>query len=294
MNIGGVSIPIPSLPEIVFLALSAIAILGAIVMITRQDAVHSALSLVVVLFQLAGMYVLLNAPFLAVLQVLVYAGAILVLFLFVIMLLQLRAGPNLDKEHPIQKVTAWPIGLLIGVELVVVIALAATLRAPALPAGTVQHNPTSQTQPAPASAAVAGRALNNPGGGWPPSEISFYNGEPRALGVELYTNFLWPFEIASFILLVAVIGAIVLARRDETESEFASSGITLGRSVAVGSPQAAEIEKVLGGQVPDVRVVPTVGGYAGRDPLPTPPQPDAGGRTPPSSAAQVGEDKEQP
>src|SRR6476469_9668533 len=127
-------LPIPSFPQLVFLVLSAIAIIGAILMITRNDAVHSALSLVIVLFQLAGMYVLLNAPFLAVLQVLVYGGAILVLFLFVIMLLQLRSGPQLGKEHNIQRVTAWPIGLLLGAELVLVIFLASSLQAPAIPA----------------------------------------------------------------------------------------------------------------------------------------------------------------
>src|SRR5690348_15051607 len=106
MNIGGMTIPIPSLPQIVFLGLSALAILGALMMVTRRDAVHSAIWLVVVLFRLAGVYVLLNAPFLAALQVLVYAGAILVLFLFVIMLLQLRQGPELRDVHQIQRVAA--------------------------------------------------------------------------------------------------------------------------------------------------------------------------------------------
>src|SRR3954463_8133591 len=117
-------IPIPSFPQLMFLALSAAALVGSILMITRNDAVHSALSLVVVLFQLAGMYVLLNAPFLAVLQVLVYAGAILVLFLFVIMLLQLRAGPNLAHEHNVQPFVAWILGMLIAVLLVTIIAIA--------------------------------------------------------------------------------------------------------------------------------------------------------------------------
>src|SRR5881392_2980519 len=106
--------PIPSFPQLVFLILSAIAIAASLLMITRNDAVHSAVSLVVVLFNLAGMYVLLNAPFLAVLQVLVYAGAILVLFLFVIMILQLRAGPNLSHEHKVQPFVAWILGLVIA------------------------------------------------------------------------------------------------------------------------------------------------------------------------------------
>src|SRR5689334_9660075 len=277
MTIAGMTLAFPSLPQIVFLGLAVIAVAAALLMITRNDAVHSALALVIVLFQLAGMYVLLNAPFLAVLQVLVYAGAILVLFLFVIMLLQLRSGPQLGKEHNIQRVTAWPIGLLLGAELVLVIFLASSLQAPAIPAGV---------------------NLPNPGGGWPVTRIDTYGGEPRALGIELYTNFLWPFEVASLILLVAVVGAIVLARREDTgATEIVTRGISLGRIVPIGSAQAAEIEKTLAGEVPNVRVL--AGARAGETPVP--PVPTAGvgqpnvtdRRSPPSSGADGAEDRSQ-
>src|SRR6266511_1035772 len=89
----GIDVPIPSLGFIIFATLAGIAIISSLMMITRNDAVHSALWLVVTFFQLAGMYVMLGAEFLAALQVLVYTGAILVLFLFVIMLL------NIGKER---------------------------------------------------------------------------------------------------------------------------------------------------------------------------------------------------
>src|SRR5215217_406679 len=216
-------IPIPSFPQLMFLALSAAAILGSILMITRNDAVHSALSLVVVLFQLAGMYVLLNAPFLAVLQVLVYAGAILVLFLFVIMLLQIREGPQLSQEHRFQPVVAWVLGLTIAALLVLIISLAGNLTAAAAPATLAN-----------------GQAAANPGAGWTPAGIESFGGEPRALGRELYTNFLLPFEVASLILLVAVIGAIVLARREEAVERRVGVGISLGRQYIPGSPQMHE------------------------------------------------------
>ena len=234
----------------------------------------------IVLFQLAGMYVLLNAPFLAVLQVLVYAGAILVLFLFVIMLLQLREGPSLADTHKIQRVVAWPVGLLLGVELVAVITLAATLRAPALPAGTVQHQAAAPVAtPVAVGPAVVGPALNNPGGGWPAEEVALANGQPRALGIELYTNFLMPFEIASFILLVAVVGAIVLARRESlVPNEYATLGITLGRNAAPpGSPQAIEQGKALAHDVPGVRIVRPLGNTYDQD---DPPVPVAAGTQP--------------
>ncbi len=282
LNLGGFAIPVPSVPEIVFLSLAALAVIAALFMITRSDAVHSALLLVIVLFQLAGVYVLLNAPFLAVLQVLVYAGAILVLFLFVIMLLQLREGPSLADTHKIQRVVAWPVGLLLGVELVAVITLAATLKAPPLPAGTIQHQAVAPaTTPVVSGPAVTGAALNNPGGGWPAAEVAAYNGQPRALGVELYTSFLMPFEIASFILLVAVVGAIVLARRESTSpNEYATLGISLGRNAAPpGSPQAIEQGKALARDVPGVRIVRPLGNTYDTD---DPPVPVAAGSRPPA------------
>jgi NADH-quinone oxidoreductase subunit J len=307
MNIGGMTIPIPSLPQIVFLALSALAIVAALIMVTRRDAVHSAIWLVVVLFQLAGVYVLLNAPFLAVLQVLVYAGAILVLFLFVIMLLQLRQGPELGDVHQIQRVAAWPVGLLLGVELVAVIVLASGAGAfnqRPLPPGVQQHvaagaTPAATAAPAGAANGSAPTTYNNPGGGWTPAEIDLYRGEPRALGIELYSNFLLPFEIASFILLLAVVGAVVLARSEElVPSEFRSLGISLGRSAPPGSPQAIEIEKVLGGgQVPGVVVTaaaaaPRMGSApTAQDALTQVPQATADRRSPPSTAADTREDK---
>src|SRR5437773_5666073 len=103
------NIPLPSFGLIVFATLSGIAIVSSLMMITRSDAVHSALWLVVTFFQLAGMYVMLGAEFLAALQVLVYTGAILVLFLFVIMLLNLREhAPKLGGIHIAQMVVAWP------------------------------------------------------------------------------------------------------------------------------------------------------------------------------------------
>src|SRR5438874_13791892 len=114
------NIPLPSFGLIVFATLSGIAIISSLMMITRRDAVHAAWWLVVTCFQLAGMYVMLGAEFLAALQVLVYTGAILVLFLFVIMLLGLREGPKLGGIHRAQMITAWPIGIILVLEIVTV------------------------------------------------------------------------------------------------------------------------------------------------------------------------------
>jgi hypothetical protein len=163
-------------------------------------------------------------------------------------------------------------------------AAGATPAATAAPAGTVNGS--------------APTTYNNPGGGWTAAEIDLYRGEPRALGIELYSNFLLPFEIASFILLLAVVGAVVLARRDEPiPGEFRSLGISLGRGAPPGSPQAIEVEKVLGGQVPGVIVsaanaAPRMGGApTAPDALTHVPQSTADRRSPPSTAADTRADK---
>ena len=202
---------------IVFGALATIAIISSLMMITRRDAVHSALWLVVTFFQLAGMYVMLGAEFLAALQVLVYTGAILVLFLFVIMLLGLREGPKLGGIHRVQMIAAWPVGIILMLELIMVIPFS---------------NPPAQA------------FIDQ----WSTTFIATVGGNVQALGQTLYTNFLFPFEVASLILLLAVVGAIVLARKEEpaeVEEILPSLGISLGRRSVSDSPQEYQIEKKL-------------------------------------------------
>src|SRR5215217_7675456 len=123
VNIFGVVIPLPPFGQIVFLQSAGLAILASFMMITRKNAVHSALWLVLTFFNLAVMYVMLGAEFLAALQVLVYTGAILVLFLFVLMLLGLREKeqPQLGGIHTAQLVAAWPVGLLLALQIVTII-----------------------------------------------------------------------------------------------------------------------------------------------------------------------------
>ena len=120
----------------------------------------------------------------------------------------------------------------------------------------------------------------NPGGGWTSTEIDAYKGQPRALGIELYTNFLMPFEIASFILLVAVVGAIVLARREHaTSEEYSSIGITMGRNAAPpNSPQAIEQARTLMGVVPGIRVVRPLEGDPDAE-VESPPEPVGAGNS---------------
>jgi NADH-quinone oxidoreductase subunit J len=218
---------LPSLGFLIFGGLATVAIVSAFMMITRRNAIHSALWLVVTFFQLAGLYVMLGAEFLAALQVLVYTGAILVLFLFVIMLLNLRErAPQLGGIHLGQVITAWPIGLILLGEISTVI-LFTNLQPLAQNIGD-QYGATKAV--------------------WSAEQVLASGGNVMVLGTTLYTQFLLPFEIASLILLLAVLGAIVLARKEEpaeVEEVVPTVGISLGRRSVSASPQEEQLEKKL-------------------------------------------------
>jgi NADH-quinone oxidoreductase subunit J len=164
-----------------FRIFGVIAIGSALLCITRKNPVSSALWLVVTLFALAALFVLLDAQFIAVLQILVYAGAIMVLFLFVIMLLNLgRPGPTDIRG---------PAGLLTAVVLAG--ALFLLLR------------PFSES-PLPSSIQL------------PPGTITALQqqqGIVASVANPLFSAYLIPFEIASVLLLAAIVGAVVLAKR---------------------------------------------------------------------------------
>lgn len=170
-----------SLLLIVYWAFAGLAVIAAGMCITRRSPVASALWLIMTLFCLAVLFTLLDAPFIGVLQVLVYAGAIMVLFLFVIMLLNLgRPGPGDMKGL----VGAGIAGLL-GVALLV------QLR------GLAQASPPQVIQ-LPAGAVEA---------------LQRQQGVVGAVAGPLFDTYLVPFEITSVLLLAAVVGAVVLAKR---------------------------------------------------------------------------------
>lgn len=171
-----------SVDLILFLVLALVAIAAAIGMLMSQNAVYSALFLVINFFTVAVFYLLLGAPFIAMAQITVYAGAIMVLFLFVIMLLgaeKLSPGKVLPYQRP----------LAIGLAAVLVAEAAYLLFS------RVQST-TAIVQPVVATNSV--EAI-------------------RALGMALFNDYLLPFEITSIVLLVAMVGAIVLTVREKGE-----------------------------------------------------------------------------
>ncbi len=164
--------------SVFFYLLGLIAVVSAIFLVLHKNPVYSAIFLVQTLFAIAGLYLLLNAQFLAIIQILIYAGAIIVLFLFVIMLLNLRKTTEEMQSLFRLKITGF---LLAGV-LIFEIAYLIAGRPDVAPAGT------DITDPA-------------------------HIGSVETVGKTLFTTYLFPFEVASVLLLVAMIGMIVLAKR---------------------------------------------------------------------------------
>ncbi len=166
-----------NLEIIIFAVLALIAVVAAVLMITTRNAVHSALFLVVVMSTLAVFFLGLWAPFVAMVQVTVYAGAIMVLFLFVIMLLGAeKIGARLGRS--------WQVPVAIGLALVV-LGLGVFLLLNTAPIEVVDL---------------------------PAEEIML--GSAEAIGAALYSQWLFPFEAVSILLLVAMIGAVVMTRHE--------------------------------------------------------------------------------
>lgn len=166
-----------------FYMLSGLAVLGGVLVITRRNAVHSALALILTLLAIAGLYLMLYAPFVAGVQIILYAGGIMVLFLFVIMLVSIDKS---QKEEQFNKI--WVIGLLSALGL------------GALFIGVFVQSSRSKTD-------VFGQLLRRP-------LVAFEDSSnTQAVGQLLYQNYVFAFEIASLLLLVAIIGAVVMAKK---------------------------------------------------------------------------------
>ncbi len=165
-------------PQIaVFLVLAAVTVAGAVSLILQRHPIHSALSLIVVMVSLAGLYLLQGAEFVAAVQIIVYAGAIMVLFVFVDHAAQCRRGRTHQRE---------PHGAFCG--------RAAGLRVPG-------------------GSGLLDRARDFAPGVSAVSEAV----STRDLSTLLFREYVFPFELTSFLILIALLGALVLARREESD-----------------------------------------------------------------------------
>jgi NADH-quinone oxidoreductase subunit J len=165
---------------ILFLITATIALVGAIAMLVSRNAVHSALFLLLNFSAIAVLFLLLRAPFLFAIQLSIYAGAIMVLFLFVVMLLGAeRAEEEEQTQIPWQRPLALALSLVLLIEMVIISIQ-----------GHIGMVPMSDEQ----------------------METAAANGSPTLIGEVLFTQYLLPFEMVGIILLVAIVGVVVLNR----------------------------------------------------------------------------------
>src|SRR5690349_20249653 len=158
----------------IFLVLAAIAVAGAMNVILQRHPIHSAISLIAVMIALAGLFLLLGSEFIAAIQIIVYAGAIMVLFVFVIMLLNARTEERTNMSR-MARYAGVPLAIFLLIELAYQIGAA-----------------TLSMTPQPAA-----------------------DNMTRGLSMLLFQDFVFPFELTSILILIAILGALVLAQRRE-------------------------------------------------------------------------------
>jgi len=172
--------------KVLFIVFAVFAVAGGLATITRRNVVHGLLALVFTFLNVAAIFFLSQAYFLAVVQVLVYAGAIMVLFVFVIMLLNLGTFEQEEQTHRRQRWIALLLSVLVLAEFVVV---------------------------------LAGITFTSAKGGFTPAAITAAGGSTRVFGEQLFNQMLLPFEVASVVLLVAMVGAIILVKKEKSAGE---------------------------------------------------------------------------
>jgi NADH-quinone oxidoreductase subunit J len=164
---------------LIFVAMAVIAIGSSLMMVTRKNPIHSALWLIVTFCSVAGLYVLLNATFIAIAQVMVYAGAIMMLVIFVIMLIHLESGVESRVKRSFAKLIGAVITILLFLQVL---------------GGFMVYGNVGK------KGIYTSQAL---------AEV----GNAQAVGTVLYGKYVFAFEIASILLLVGIIGAVVLAKK---------------------------------------------------------------------------------
>lgn len=176
--------------QLLFFYFGGMTIAGAVVAVASPNLIYSALSLLLTFIHIAGIYILLNAEFIAAVQIIVYAGAILVLYLFVLMLFN-------PKQEPLYLHKQYKIGIFLGIVVMFLMVFAG-----------YKTEILGQNGPVTVEAV---RSM----------------GHTRVIGNALYTNYIFPFEIASLILLVAMFGAIILAGRGRRRAKGPAGRIDL-------------------------------------------------------------------
>jgi NADH-quinone oxidoreductase subunit J len=168
--------------KVLFIIFAAFIVIGALGTITRKNIIHALVLLVFTFLNVAAIFFLTQAYFVAMIQILVYAGAIMVLFVFVIMFLNLRTFQQEEQTHRRQRWVALGLSVLVLGEFVAVLY-------------RIQFTSAK--------------------GGFSPDQVAAAGGNNKVFGEALFNNMLLPFEVASVVLLVAMVGAIILVKKEK-------------------------------------------------------------------------------
>jgi NADH-quinone oxidoreductase subunit J len=168
---------------VLFIGMALLSVIASLMMVTGKNPIHSALWMIVTFFAMAVIYLLLNAQFIAVAQVMVYAGAIMMLILFVIMLVRMETGGEGESPQGHRSIRTTAAGAVITVILFVEVLF-----------GALYYRTTGRM-------------------GDYPADLVNTIGNVKAVGTVLYGQYLFPFEIASILLLVGIVGAVVITKR---------------------------------------------------------------------------------
>jgi NADH-quinone oxidoreductase subunit J len=170
--------------EILFYVFGGLTVIGSLFVIIQKNPIYSIVAIIFAFFGLSGLYVLLEAPFVAIVQIIVYAGAILVLFLFVVMLLNVprEDAAEWDRAHPLYRPGPMRLGALLSVLLIGELAWAFS-RTPGIAGGVGEQ--------------TAG------------------NSSVSELGQVLFTDYMFAFEVTSILIIAAMVGAVILARKQD-------------------------------------------------------------------------------
>ena len=198
---------------IIFYMLAAVCIAAALGVVVATNPVHSAIFLVLCFFNVAGVFVMLGAEFLAVIQVIVYTGAILVLLLFVLMLVDPDDLPEFHQGRPVQRVVGGLLGLILLLEIAV---------------------------------AILNREVVGQQGSATPDAMAAVGGNTQAIGRLLFSNYLLAFEVVSLVLTVGVIGAIVLALPERLGEKV----VRRQGTISLGHPRGTDVAALGEGLTP--------------------------------------------
>jgi NADH-quinone oxidoreductase subunit J len=205
---------------VVFYMLAAVCLLCALGVVAARNPVHSAIFLVLCFFNVAGVFVMMGAEFLAVIQVIVYTGAILVLMLFVLMLVDPDNLPEFHQGRPVQRALAVLLGAILLLEMAV---------------------------------AIINREVIGQKGAATADNIEAVGGNTQALGRVLYSDYLLSFEVVSLVLTVAVIGAIVLALPERLGAQIAQRR---QGTISLGHPRGTDVEALSSGAIEESPITP--------------------------------------